>query len=105
MKQYIIKEQLEELSDLQIERLFKYWWDDKPQPKNKKTECKYVEYGNSCKSYELPLMSIGDMIEFLHKTNNTFDLSEILKDYSDYLNNKLNYWFCDVLWEAVKSNL
>jgi len=87
MKQHITVKQLNELSEKGKKRLRK-WWDKDEQ---------YVKH------YPLPLLSIGQMIEFLVK-NDAFDDnwqgSVILPCRFDEINK-----LCDALFSAVKEVL
>lgn len=121
MKQNINQEQLEELNLFQIKALFNYWWGygefcdnlDTDDPMNEKTPSIYVEYKDGFKC-ALPLMSIGDIIEFL--ANTCFSL--LIHDCPnlDYYYKKTWYAktsldsseqreLCDCLWELAKEYL
>lgn len=125
MKQHISIEQLNELTPKGKDNLRKWW---KPQLgdwvcitrgiKNIKqhvdlnyedSEWGYlIEPGEKPSSHELPLLSIGQMIEFLgeERVKNTFT-----ENYPGYEYNELRWvkWseteLCDALWEAVKEVL
>lgn len=107
MKQQITKQQLQKLSDYQIEKLYEYWWNKNNQPRNKYTQTARIEYGIGTK-YELPLMTIGDMIEFLKTNNCSFDIKYhpltnfiIHFGFTNYTNKELS----DDLWKTVKEIL
>lgn len=108
IKQNITSQQLEELTDYQMEKLFDYWWNDEVKPRNKHTPTEYIEYGIGTK-YKLPLMSIGDMVEYLYYKNCNIQIT-----HDNYMATELNVNFtnvyyeselCDVLWKAVKEIL
>ena len=145
MKQHITVKQLNELSEKGKERL-REWW--KPElgdkfvqkhyheQKKKVIEQVFVECdGWHCSNCEgdtpysgkldLPLLSIGQMIEFLDNQNEIED-SETLNLFTDYDSGHVKCWviqklnfkgdqiycfashkanLCDVLWEAVRQVL
>ena len=99
MKQYITEKQLNELSDIDRDKLF-YWYRNIDS-------CDYNRVN--------PLLSIGQMIEFL--TENQFDVPifkieripeeycvEYSKNYEDFCS-YIETELCDALWEAVKEAL
>jgi len=81
MKQHITKVQLNELSGKGKVRLFK-WITEKGYARNLDVEPN-------------PLLSIGQMIEFL------VDSDYIMMDDFDFDDNEL----CDTLWQATKEEL
>lgn len=112
IKQNITSQQLEELSDKQIKALFNYWWDKNGIGKNELTPSEKIPFGYSS-LYELPLMSIGDMIEYLiYNKDQNFtierylqyegvDFEEMIWEVHDYIDPEL----CDCLWELTKKVL
>lgn len=99
MKQYITLEQLNELSDKGKERLQEYFYERYPMGTDR--ECEEI---NDIDDGYLPLLSIGQMIEFLGE-NNALEGEDITAqlllpiDWRDY------HKLCDALWEAVKEVL
>lgn len=109
IKQNITREQLEELTDYQMEKLFDYWWNDEVKPRNKHTPTEYIEYGIGTK-YKLPLMSIEDMIEYLQQLNLPLKFVLNLKPNGKwYVENYYGFSeqeeLCDCLWELTKEVL
>lgn len=119
MKQHITPDQLNELSDKGKERL-REWW--KPKDGDFYENGGHVEivpddwmkYGwRPWKGY-IPLLSIGQMIEFLEEHGELFD---VVKNFFDYGTTKATFEdvglkeeadkleICDALWEAVKEPL
>lgn len=127
MKQHITVNQLDELSERGKERLRKWW-----KPKEGDQFVRYFKLDNSNRQetyyiswndgYEdnindndsLPLLSIGQMIEFLEEHSkegweNVIGIWENvigIDEYDvclDYRNS--NQEFCDALWEAIKEVL
>ena len=119
IKQNITKQDLLQLNDNQIKALFTYWWKTPPVKKNLNTSYARCEYDTGY-LLDLPLMSIGDMIEFLETT---LPLSQFIEDSIDiecdrvvkkyfvefrsYENNRKFIEFdadslCDCLWKAVR---
>lgn len=118
MKQHITVKQLEELSKREKEKLRKWWvdhiqegdlyidLDDVTMPEMIRCCEHELEYES-----EMPLLSIGQMIEFLDERN---DFDEIIKDkdrWEFHTTMKptgkcfLDKELCDALWEAVKEVL
>lgn len=104
MKQHIKIDQLNELNHIQRGRL-QEWWDKTPY---------------SAEDGEIPLLSIGQMIEFLQNSGRcwwTIRKEEInafageMPDgyegsYSVYMDEKTTgMTLCDALWQAVKHEL
>ncbi len=104
MKQHITVKQLKELSDFGKGKLRKWWG----KGKQKKNAYWWTDKLN------LPLLSIGQMIEFLDEQS-----GEDISSYSERAGNvhtvgkPWHHWFtihwdkeydelCDALWEAVK---
>lgn len=106
LKQFIIKQDLEELNPFQAKALFTYWWLDKPS--NKNTEVIDIEYQAGMIA-PLPLMSIGDLFEFLHINNCSIEIAHDNRmAYNLRLDYTINYYereLCDVLWKATKQVL
>lgn len=106
MKQHITEQQLDELSEKgkrELAKWFVKWMESKD------TYCPNHEYKLNDKEF-LPLLSIGQMIEFLDEKNSLFEFHYfdlfIVEDYGtdgkEWL--KPKDW-CDSLWEAVKKEL
>ena len=117
MKQYITPDQLNELSEKGKKRLRKWW---------KRQDGDLVEWlgyervlhsvSMECEFWPdkeelLPLLSIGQMIEFLEdKTKSEFHIFRRVIDWKivyeglDY-GKKLGEGICDALWEAIKEIL
>lgn len=109
MKQHITVEQLKELTEEQKQRLKDWWkpgagdfyvvWDDHVALTTKESK-EYINKENCT-----PLLSIGQMIELLHKkdaVNHHF-----IQAYHNMwrVNTHENIELCDALWEAVKALL
>ena len=112
MKQNISAEQLNELSNGGGEKLRKWWkprWGDLYKSKYGEHVIEVEGQGNPALSGteddygdDLPLLSIGQMIEFLgddwyFEVFTANDIGDVLKSYDGEL--------CDSLWEAVKEVL
>lgn len=105
MKQHITFSQLKELSNKAIDRL-DIWYHD---------ECEHVchEVETDLPRHPLPLLSIGQMIEFLDDANSVgysdeagFIYLESTKEWG--VTTSATYYkteLCDALWEAVKEIL
>lgn len=109
IKQNISSQQLEELSDKQIKALFDYWWDKRGIGKNELTSSEKIPFGYSS-LYELPLMSIGDMIEFLGDKGVWLHICQSCEGYFHVTNNynDESYYreeLSDGLWELTKEYL
>jgi len=98
MKQYIIKKQLNELSDIGKIKLNEWgkekglWWSDNLETKT------------------FPLLSIGQMIEFLGDEWWTYEhvavyVSDVSAEPCECLEPPLNKKLCDALWKQVKEIL
>ena len=114
MKQHITTTQLKSLSDKAKLRLQSWYYD-------RKEDGDLVTYAHPCKwkpvvlglgaiqGDPLPLLSIGQMIEFLDKHNRGHEAAIILpllNDInSDHIDVKAASDWCDCLWEAVKKVL
>jgi len=114
MKQHITSKQLNELSDKGKERL-REWCEDKKYGKEKIEELKWQ--GGDIRHWKIPLLSIGQMIEFLDEKGE-YLLLDLNKDHlwcnatnhttihSGIGNiNIFDIELCDALWEAVKEVL
>jgi hypothetical protein len=102
MKQHITLDQLNELSEEEKKKLSD--WNLNWNPDNE-VMMTWVKCGdNLC----LPLLSIGQMIEFIGNRRVYPDLDSLLGDYlvcnEDYEHHNVEEW-CDILWEAVKELL
>lgn len=106
MKQNITKQDLLELNDKQIKALFSYWWETPPVKKNPNTPYARCEYDTGY-LLDLPLMSIGDMIEYLD--NKILDIKNNVDGY--YIHTLggfvigVDIELCNALWMAVKEYL
>ena len=112
IKQNITKQDLLQLNDNQIKALFTYWWKTPPVKKNLNTSYARCEYDTGY-LLDLPLMSIGDMIEYLiYNKDQNFtierylqyegvDFEEMIWEVHDYIDPEL----CDCLWELTKEYL
>lgn len=103
MKQHISKEQIKELSDKGKERLRE--WVIKSNLSRDDSKFIYYKFSNDTYGY-LPLLSIGQMIEFLgedihfiRREETGWRLDTKYCEYEDYEE------LCDALWEAVKQVL
>lgn len=95
MKQHITIEQLNELSDKAKEKL-REWWEPEEYPF-------YDDEREMQDLYEMfPLMSIGQMIEFLDYHNRQPQLNFALVDTLHTGKLFPPDFMCDALWEAVK---
>ena len=116
MKQFITIDQLKELSDQAKQRLGE-WIHRNPSfvpldlpLKDQSYQVIWTEPKTpNNKTYWLPLLSIGQMIEFLDEHNRGYEsmniiplINDIKKDYIDV--KPVDDW-CDSLWEAVKEVL
>lgn len=110
MKQHIIEKQLNELSEEGKEKLA--GWYGQPERRNHRDNycvvCnKPLHTDNKRISrFILPLLSIGQMIEFLGDNNKR--LVEIVAYYSRATKSVVKNYegeLCDALWEAVKEVL
>lgn len=120
MKQHIALDQLEELTTIQRGKLVE-WFNERYSGKDCSEILSCVETRCSCSTghysqleywMNAPLLSIGQMIEFLDedwKTDwsilfgkNIYMVGKQLKDYPTY---KKSEELCDALWEAVKEVL
>lgn len=80
MKQYITQEQLNELSDKGKDRLCK-WWEPQPGDLVLDGETESIEPLMCCedeieKGIDFPLLSIGQMIEFLYTNENFYGIGK-----------------------------
>lgn len=91
MKQNITKQDLEELNPTQAKALFTYWYCDITKPKNKNTDTANIEYSTGMIA-PLPILSIGDIIEFF-----------VNKGYNPQLS--VNENICDEMWKIMKKQL
>ena len=118
MKQHITPKQLNELSGKGKRRLWEWWKPEKgnfcyPSLKaNSVKMCRFDEFNKRSGSrYNYPLLSIGQMLEFLEENTEsqfsifrrTLDWKFIYEgvDYGKIVGGEL----CDALWEAVKERL
>ena len=120
MKQFITPKQLKTLTETEKNRL-REWWKPKRADSvltgwHKKAEVGFIVYENatgyfvdariSCgylkKEDILPLLSIGQMIEFLDEHNGNI-WGALIDGYDDFFK-PVDQW-CDVLWEAVRETL
>lgn len=111
IKQNITLEQLEELSTIQIKNLWLYWWfTKKPDVVNPLTQTANIESDTGILAV-LPLLSIGDMIEYLRTHNHPLCMKENVIDGQRiwYIENGFafseNEELCDCLWELTKGYL
>lgn len=117
MKQHITVEQLNELSDKGKERL-RAWW--KPQAGDLATAegdgyravLVYNFSVNTIKQAQYPLLSVGQMMEFLSESEYAFeitcDIGMLTMDkFIGYEQREAmgSEELCDALWEAVKEEL
>jgi hypothetical protein len=128
MKQYITKKQLLELSEEQGKKLRNWYYDKRKigdkvlyhHPINPNLKNKVLIFGEDAMQGDpSPLMSIGQMIEFIEYYYQEMEIYKI--DYSNedeedvdirwfignkpYLDGYSNKELCDALWEAVKNLL
>lgn len=125
MKQHITIDQLNELSEQGKEKLREWWkpqvghmvlWDHLSGPLTRNGECMWDDLTKDDfeKDDYLPLLSIGQMIEFLNEnsmriTRQDHEGAECWYiEHSKFDNNKIWMFIpelCDALWEAVKQVL
>ena len=116
MKQHITVKQLNELSNIQGKKKLRKWW--KPKAGDKilmyEDQVKVLLEGYLPMEKEkhnlLPLLSIGQMIEFLDEKDDYFrswyTKGISTKEYKDRnFSWKYKEEICDKLWEAVKEML
>ena len=112
MKQHITAKQLNELGEKGKDRLRKWWEPEEGNWYLDEDECQMVVWccEDDVKETDLPLLSIGQMIEFL---------GEKWKDelfVSDWADSSIGTYYlpvrkiyegklCDTLWQAVKEVL
>lgn len=112
MKQYITIEQLNELS-YDAKRALRKWWKPKlgdwyvcEHPAWSKTPALATYKHHAWKSKRgYPLLSIGQMIEFLNEHPEKFDLSKRGQWGDGYFDFNWDGELCDMLWEQVKEVL
>lgn len=112
MKQHITVEQLNELSD-KLQKKLRVWFTDNYSDKDiPSSECidtsgeHRSDWPSSCKYGYEPLLSIGQLIEFLDEHNEYEHWwEEILYPEGKDIFLKYEGELCDALWEAVKKIL
>lgn len=119
MKQHITLDQLNELSR-EAKSILHTWWTPRPGDlykryggvhvsTNKTVKAESAGNGKTRKIY--PLLSIGQMIEFLDEHNRGHEGTNILpfvKEFNEeckYIEVKPVSEWCDALWEVVKEVL
>ena len=115
MKQNITQQDLLQLNEKQIKALFTYWWKSPPIKKNPNTPYARCEYDTGY-LLDLPMLSIGDMIQYLTDVSDTHIILQRYLRYKDVkiehmtweINNCNGYIdpeLCDCLWELTKEYL
>ena len=100
MKQHITVEQLNQLSEKGKEKLREWWEKDIVEVDESKKQPEMICFGYK----DLPLLSIGQMIEFLIE-NNKLEGEEYGRPALPTYNHDWEKYICDDLWEAVKEAL
>lgn len=106
MKQTITEEQLNELTDKQAQAIDDWYGDDEIDGTVDYGRYKYKRLRGSVK---LPLLSIGQMIEYLEDQeffeSNCIQVSTNPIQTEKYIEWSFEESLCDKLWQAVKESL